>query len=71
MALAHDQAINLKERIARDHPEFTVDGREYEQVWTVLVTSSRTNEGFGIVSLTDWQARLTMLEGAVPPETGH
>lgn len=46
-------------------------GGNMSRFGTVLVTSLRTNEGFEIVSLTDWQARLAMLEGAVPPETRH
>lgn len=71
MAMTQDEAISLKEQIARDHPELAFDVREYEQVWTVIVTNPRTNESFGIVSQTDWQERLAMMQGMVPPQTAR
>lgn len=71
MALTHDEASGLKEQIVRDHPELSCDVREYEQVWTVIVTNPRTNESFGIVSPTDWQERLAMMQGMVPPQTSR
>lgn len=71
MAMNHDEATSLKEQIARDHPELTFDVREYEGVWTVIVTNPRTNESFGIVNPTDWQERLAMMQGMVPPQTSR
>lgn len=71
MAMSYDEANRLKEQIARDHPDLAFDVREYEQVWTVMVTNPRTNESFGIVSPTDWQERLAMMQGMVPPQTSR
>lgn len=67
MAMTHDEATSLKEQIVRDHPELSCDVREYEQI----VTNPRTNESFGIVSPTDWQERLAMMQGMVPPQTSR
>jgi hypothetical protein len=71
MSMNHDEARSLSEQIARNHPELTVDLREYAGVWTVLVKNPRSNESFGIVSPSDWQERLAMLQGMIPPQTGQ
>ncbi len=63
MALTQDEAVRLQEHITTNHPELTCEVRQYEGVWTVMVTNPRTNEQFGIVSETDWQERLNMMEG--------
>jgi len=66
MAMSQDEAIQLKEQIARDHPELSYDVRQYESAWVVLVTNPRTNESFGVVSPTDWQDRLNTMQGLEP-----
>ena len=63
MAMTHDEAMRLQEQITADHPQLTCDLRQYEGTWVVMVKNPRTNESFGIVSLTDWQERLNMMEG--------
>jgi hypothetical protein len=66
MTMNHDEAIQLQEQIARDHPELRCNIGQYESAWVVTVTNPRTNESFGIVSPTDWQDRLNTMQGLEP-----
>ncbi|MBV9789578.1 MAG: hypothetical protein JOZ51_15435 [Chloroflexi bacterium] len=71
MAMNHDEATRFKQQIAREHPKLTFDVREYQGDWTVIVINPRTNESFGIVNPSDWQERLAMMQGMVPPQTNR
>ena len=63
MIMTYDEATQLKTQIEQTHAGITCDLRQYEQAWVVIVTNPRTNESFGVVSPTDWQERLDMMQG--------
>jgi hypothetical protein len=64
--MTQDEAAGLKQNIERTHPELRCDLQQYEGVWMVVVTNSRTNESFGIVNQATWQDRLNTMEGWEP-----